>query len=298
MTCMISDRFLKNIGEKPILLVGPTASGKSKLAMSLAIKLGRHIVNADALQVYSNWRILTARPTIKDEEIIPHHLYGHKAPNEEYSVGHWLRELSNILSKNKKVIIVGGTGLYFSALTEGLANIPKISDETKIIGKKRLLKYGVQDLLKDLDRETIESIDINNQMRVIRAWEVFKETGKSLKKWQNKTGTPILPLIKCQPLVINPNKNDLDKKIRARFKEMIKMGALDEARKNLDMWNQGLIASKAIGASELISYLKNEITLEEAITTASIATRQYAKRQRTWIKARMKQWNDVTELIN
>ena len=295
---MISDRFLKNIGEKPILLVGPTASGKSKLAMSLAVKLGRHIVNADSLQVYSNWRILTARPTIKDEEIIPHHLYGHKAPNEEYSVGHWLRELSNILSTNKKVIIVGGTGLYFSALTDGLANIPKISDETKIIGKKRLLKYGVQDLLKDLDRETIESIDINNQMRVIRAWEVFKETGKSLKKWQNKTGTPILPLIKCQPLVINPNKNDLDKKIRARFKEMIKMGALDEARKNLDMWNQGLIASKAIGASELISYLKNEITLEEAITTASIATRQYAKRQRTWIKARMKKWNDVTELIN
>ena len=298
MTLMISDRFVKNIGEKPILLVGPTASGKSKIAMSLAIKLGRHIVNADSLQVYSNWRILTARPTIKDEEIIPHHLYGHKAPNEEYSVGHWLRELSNILSTNKKVIIVGGTGLYFSALTEGLANIPKISEETKIIGKKRLLTYGIQNLLKDLDKETIESIDINNQMRVIRAWEVFKETGKSLKKWQNKTGTPILPLIKCQPLVINPNKNDLDKKIRARFKEMIKMGALDEARKNLDMWNQGLIASKAIGASELISYLKNEITLEEAITTASIATRQYAKRQRTWIKARMKQWNDVTELIN
>ena len=295
---MISDRFLKNIGEKPILLVGPTASGKSKIAMSLAIKLGRHIVNADSLQVYSNWRILTARPTIKDEEIIPHHLYGHKAPDEEYSVGHWLRDLSNILSTNKKVIIVGGTGLYFSALTEGLANIPKISDETKTIGRKRLLKYGVQDLLKDLDKETLDSIDINNQMRVIRAWEVLKETGKSLKKWQNKTGTPILPLIKCQPLVINPNKNDLDKKIRVRFKEMIKMGALDEVRENLDMWNEGLTATKAIGASELISYLKNEISLNEAITTASIATRQYAKRQRTWIKARMKQWNDVTELID
>ena len=298
MTLMISDRFLKKIGEKPILLVGPTASGKSKIAMSLAMKLGRHIVNADSLQVYSNWRILTARPTIKDEEIIPHHLYGHKAADEDYSVGHWLRELSNILTTNKKVIIVGGTGLYFSALTEGLANIPKISDETKIISKKRLLRYGIQDLLKDLDKETLESIDINNQMRVIRAWEVFKETGKSLKKWQSKTGTPILPLTKCLPLVINPNKNDLDKKIRARFTEMIEMGALDEARKNLDMWNEGVIASKAIGASELISYLKNEISLDEAITNASIATRQYAKRQRTWIKARMRQWDDVTELID
>ena len=298
MTLMISDRFLKNIGEKPILLVGPTASGKSKIAMSLAIKLGRHIVNADSLQVYSNWRILTARPTIKDEEIIPHHLYGHKAPDEEYSVGHWLRDLSNILTTNKKVIIVGGTGLYFSALTGGLANIPKISDETKIISKKRFLKYGIQDLLKDLDKETLESIDINNQMRVIRAWEVLKETGKSLNKWQSKTGSPILPLTKCQPLVINPDKNDLDKKIKLRFEEMVKMGALDEARKNLDMWNQDIIASKAIGASELISYLKNEISLDEAITNASIATRQYAKRQRTWIKARMKQWDDVTELID
>ena len=298
MTLMISDRFLKNIGEKPILLVGPTASGKSKIAMSLAIKLGRQIVNADSLQVYSNWRILTARPTIKDEEIIPHHLYGHKAPDEEYSVGHWLRDLSNILTTNKKVIIVGGTGLYFSALTGGLANIPKISDETKIISKKRFLKYGIQDLLKDLDKETLESIDINNQMRVIRAWEVLKETGKSLNKWQSKTGSPILPLNKCQPLVINPDKNDLDKKIKMRFEEMVKMGALDEARKNLDMWNQDIIASKAIGASELISYLKNEISLDEAITNASIATRQYAKRQRTWIKAKMKQWDDVTELID
>ena len=295
---MIPDRFLKNIGEKPILLVGPTASGKSKIAMSLAVKLGRHIVNADSLQVYSNWRILTARPTIEDEEIIPHHLYGHKAPDEEYSVGHWLRDLSNILTTNKKVIIVGGTGLYFSALTGGLANIPKISDETKIISKKRFLKYGIQDLLKDLDKETLESIDINNQMRVIRAWEVLKETGKSLNKWQSKTGSPILPLTKCQPLVINPDKNDLDKKIKMRFEEMVKMGALDEARKNLDMWNQDIIASKAIGASELISYLKNEISLDEAITNASIATRQYAKRQRTWIKARMKQWSDVTELID
>ena len=297
MTLMISDRFLKNIGEKPILLVGPTASGKSKIAMSLAIKLGRHIVNADSLQVYSNWRILTARPTIKDEEIIQHHLYGHKAPDEEYSVGHWLRDLSNILTTNKKVIIVGGTGLYFSALTEGLANIPKISDETRIIGKKRLVDNGAEGLLKDLDKETRDSIDIKNQMRVIRAWEVFKETGKSLKKWQSETKAPILPLTECQPLVINPDKNDLDKKIRTRFEEMIKMGALDEARKNLDMWNKGVIASKAIGASELISYLKNEVSLDEAITNASIATRQYAKRQRTWIKARMKHWDNVTGLM-
>tara|TARA_B100001057_G_scaffold355126_1_gene357139 strand:+ start:1144 stop:2040 length:897 start_codon:yes stop_codon:yes gene_type:complete len=294
----LSDRFVKNIGEKPILLVGPTASGKSKIAMSLAIKLGRHIINADALQVYSNWRILTARPTVKDEAIIPHQLYGHKAADEEYSVGHWLREISNILATNKKVIIVGGTGLYFSTLTEGLANIPKISDETKIIGKKTVMDYGIQSLIEDLDKETRESIDIKNQMRVIRAWEVYKETGKSLKNWQSETKAPILPLTECQSLVINPDKNYLDKKIRARFEKMIEMGALNEVRKNLDTFNNSKIASKAIGASELISYLKNEVSLDEAITNASIATRQYAKRQRTWIKARMKQWGDVSKLIS
>ena len=297
MKLAISDRLKKKIEEKPILLVGPTASGKSKIAMSLALKLDRHIINADALQVYSNWRILTARPTLKDETIIPHQLYGHKAADEEYSVGHWLREISSILATNKKVIIVGGTGLYFSTLTEGLANIPKISDETKIIGKKTLMDHGIQSLIEDLDKETRESIDIKNQMRVIRAWEVYKETGKSLKNWQSETKAPILPLTECQSLVINPDKNDLDKKIRARFIQMIKIGALDEVRKNLDMWSTSVIASKAIGASELSSYLKNEVSLDQAITNASIATRQYAKKQRTWIRARMKQWDNIAELI-
>mgnify|MGYP001180166533 CR=1 FL=1 len=297
MTLAISERFVKKVGERPILLVGPTASGKSKIAMSLAIKLERHIINADALQVYSNWRILTARPTIKDEEIIPHQLYGHKTADEEYSVGHWLRDISNILTTNRKVIIVGGTGLYFSALTEGLVNIPKISDKTKTIGKKKLIDRGIQGLIEDLDKKTLESIDIKNQMRVIRAWEVLKETGKSLKTWQSETKAPILPLAECQSLVINPEKNELEKKIRIRLEKMIEMGVLNEVKKNLDTFNKSKIASKAIGASELISYLKNEVSLDEAITNASIATRQYAKRQRTWIKARMKQWGDVNELF-
>jgi len=296
MTLMISDRFLKNIGEKPILLVGPTASGKSKIAMSLAIKLGRHIVNADSLQVYSNWRILTARPTIKDEEIIPHHLYGHKAPDEEYSVGHWLRDLSNILSTNKKVIIVGGTGLYFSALTEGLANIPKISSKVKNMRKKKLNENGIAGLLQDLDKDTFENLDIKNPMRVVRAWEVFHETGKSLKKWQSETEPAILPISECHPLVINPDKADLDKKIRLRFEQMIKMGALDETKKNLVSWNESSLASKAIGASELIAYLKGELSINQAIENASIATRQYAKRQKTWIKTRMTDWDDITDL--
>ena len=296
MSDPITDNFLQEVSNKPILLAGPTASGKSKLAMSLAIKLKRHIVNADSLQVYSNWRILTARPTAEDEEIIQHHLYGHKTPDEEYSVGHWLRELSEILKNNKKLIIVGGTGLYFTALTEGLVNIPKISNKVKNMSKKKLNDNGIASLLKDLDNETLENIDNNNPMRVTRAWEVFHETGKSLKKWQTETEPAILPKSECHPLVINPGKADLDEKIRLRFEQMIKMGAMNEAKKNLRNWNENLITSKALGASELISYLKGELSINQAIENASIATRQYAKRQKTWIKARMADWHDITDL--
>jgi len=296
MTDTITNNFLKKVSNKPILLVGPTASGKSKFAMSLAIKLERQIVNADSLQVYNNWRILTARPTSEDEAIIQHHLYGHKAPDEEYSVGHWLRELSGILNTNKNLIIVGGTGLYFTALTEGLVNIPKISNKVKTMGKKKLNDMGVASLLKDLDKETLENLDTKNPMRVVRAWEVFQETGKSLKRWHSETEPSILPLSECHPLVINPGKADLDNKIRRRFEKMIKIGALDEARRNMVGWNENSIASKAIGASELISHLRGELSIDQAIDQASIATRQYAKRQKTWIKARMADWDDITDL--
>ena len=296
MTDPITDNFLHKVSNKPILLVGPTASGKSKLAMSLAIKLKMHIVNADSVQVYSNWRILTARPTSEDEKIIQHHLYGHKAPDEKYSVGHWLRELSEILKTNKNLIIVGGTGLYFTALTEGLVNIPKISNKVKNMSKKKLNDNGIAGLLQDLDNETLENIDIKNPMRVVRAWEVFHETGKSLKRWQSETDPAILPISECHPLVINPGKADLDKKIRLRFEQMIKMGALDEAKKNLVNWNENSLASKAIGASELIAHLKGELSINQAIENASISTRQYAKRQKTWIKTRMTDWDDITDL--
>ena len=143
---------------------------------------------------------------------------------------------------------------------------------------------------------TVENIDIKNPMRVVRAWEVFHETGKSLKKWQSETEPAILPISECHPLVINPGKADLDKKIRLRFEQMIKMGALDEAKKNLVNWNENSLASKAIGASELIAHLKGELSINQAIEKASIATRQYAKRQKTWIKTRMTDWDDITNL--
>ena len=207
-----------------------------------------------------------------------------------------MRELSGILNTNKNIIIVGGTGLYFTALTEGLVNIPKISNKVKSLSKKKLNDSGVASLLKDLDMETLENIDTKNPMRVARAWEVFQQTGKSLKRWHIETEPAILPISECHPLVINPVKADLNKKIRLRFEQMIKMGALDEAKKNLVHWNENSLASKAIGASELIAHLKGELSINQAIENASIATRQYAKRQKTWIKTRMADWDDITDL--
>ena len=200
------------------------------------------------------------------------------------------------IKTNKNLIIVGGTGLYFTALTEGLVNIPKISNKVKNMSKKKLNDNGIAGLLQDLDNETLENIDIKNPMRVVRAWEVFHETGKSLKRWQSETEPAILPISECHPLVINPDKADLDKKIRLRFEQMIKMGALDEAKKNLVNWNENSLASKAIGASELIAHLKGELSINQAIENASISTRQYAKRQKTWIKTRMTDWDDITDL--
>ena len=164
------------------------------------------------------------------------------------------------------------------------------------MSKKKLNDNGIASLLQDLDKETLENIDIKNPMRVVRAWEVFHETGKSLKRWQSETEPAILPISECHPLVINPDKADLDKKIRLRFEQMIKMGALDEAKKNLVTWNENSLASKAIGASELIAHLKGELSINQAVENASIATRQYAKRQKTWSKTRMTDWDDKTNL--
>ena len=182
MTETITNNFLKKVSNKPILLVGPTASGKSKFAMSLAIKLERQIVNADSLQVYNNCRILTARPTSEDEAIIQHHLYGHKAPDEEYSVGHWLRELSGILNTNKNLIIVGGTGLYFKALTEGLVEFPNIPyrfrQKIRILQKKLGSKKFYLRLVKE-DPLVIDNIDPSDTQRIIRAYEIKLFTKKS-----------------------------------------------------------------------------------------------------------------------
>lgn len=274
-----------------MLVAGPTASGKSALAMELAARDGRVVVNADALQVYGNWRVLTARPTLADEAALPHALYGHIGRDDAYSVGHWLREVTALLAK--PVVIVGGTGLYFSALTEGLADIPPTPPEIRAEADQRRNDEGFAALLAELDTATAAKIDRLNPARVQRAWEVLRATGRGLAQWQADTGAALLPLAQAEALVIRPDVDWLNDRIDRRFDLMIADGALKEAQAELPHWNPTLPASRAIGAPELVAHLRGEIPLDVAVLAAKTASRQYAKRQRTWFRSRMGAWRTI-----
>lgn len=279
--------------EIPVLIAGPTASGKSALALQIASQQGGVIVNADALQVYRNWRVLSARPSAEDEAQAPHAMYGHIGKTQPYSTGHWLREVSTFLDGSQRPIIVGGTGLYFGALTQGLAEIPETPAEIRDEANERVASEGFEMLRRELDAETLSRIDTLNPMRVQRAWEVQRATNRPLWQWQDETPAPLLPLSSCAPFLFDVDKEWLNQRIAKRFSMMLDLGALDEARENLEDWTPSLPSSKAIGAPELIAYLKGETTLEEARELSTIATRQYAKRQRSWFRGRMKDWKHI-----
>ena len=284
----MTDLRLTNLpDDMPILIAGPTASGKSALALQIAQESGGIIVNADALQVFDGWRILTARPGDDDLSLAPHALYGHVPYDAEYSVGHWLREVAPFLSGPERPIIVGGTGLYFSALTEGLAEIPPTPAEVRAAGDAMSLEA----LLGELDPQTTGRIDTLNRARVQRAWEVLTATGRPLADWQDDTPPPALPLADCHAIVMQSDKDWLNDRIERRFDLMLDGGALDEAKAMLPTWDPAHLSSKAIGAPELIAHLKGETTLSAAREKAIISSRQYAKRQRTWFRSRMKKWH-------
>lgn len=277
--------------EAPILIAGPTASGKSDIAMRLAERDGRVIVNADALQVYDCWRILTARPSEDDERTAPHRLYGHISRRQPYSVGHWLREVEPLLAQ--RVVIVGGTGLYFMALTEGLAEIPPVPLEIRQRADD-LRVHHLAEMIAQLDQTTAARIDLNNPVRVQRAWEVLQATGRGLAHWQDDTPAPLLPRSGCDALVVRPDVDWLNARIDRRFDAMIALGALDEAQAALDDWDPTLPSARAIGAPELVNYLRGQCNLAEAIADAKLSSRQYAKRQRTWFRNRMKDWTTLS----
>ena len=288
---MVRNSLLSTLGEtRPVLIAGATASGKSALALDIAAKLGGVIVNADALQVYSGWRLLTARPSDEEESRAPHALYGHVANHESYSVGDWLRDIGPILSGDKRPIIVGGTGLYFRALTEGLADIPPF---LPIFAPNRRIscpRAVCSRCLDDLDAETRARIDVQNPMRVARAWEVLQGTGQSIVSWQAKTPPPLLPLAACHALHLTSTVDWLNDRLKRRFDIMIAQGALEEARSNFETWDPEWQSSQAIGAPELIAHLSGHLSLEEATVLAVTASSQFAKRQRTWFRKRMASW--------
>ena len=276
--------------EAPVLIAGPTASGKSGLAMELAARDGRRIVNADALQVYGCWRLLTARPSVADEAALPHALYGHVARDQPYSVGHWLREVQGWL--DRPVVIVGGTGLYFLALTEGLAEVPAIPPQVRAEGDA-LRTTDLPAMVAALDRETAARIDLANPARVQRAWEVWRATGRGLTAWQADTPAPLIARGQAEALVLRPQVDWLNIQIDRRFDQMMAQGALDEVRAELPHWQPQRPSARAIGAPELIAHLQGQMPLHTAVDAAKLASRQYAKRQRTWLRNRMRDWRAV-----
>ena len=276
-----------------MLIAGPTASGKSALALALARRDGRMIVNADALQVYARWRVLTARPSLAEEAEVPHRLYGHVGRDVAYSVGHWLREVADVLAEGPPVVIVGGTGLYLSALTEGLVDIPATPPEVRQMADMRMADGGIAGLLAELDGGTLARIDRANPARVQRAWEVMQTTGRGLAVWQDETGPALMPLQGAEALVLRPDVAWLNARIDQRFDGMVAAGALDEVTAELPYWDPNQPSARAIGAPELVSYLRDEQDLPAAIAASKLASRQYAKRQRTWLRNRMKLWREV-----
>lgn len=270
-----------------VVIAGPTASGKSALAMQIAREQGGTVVNADALQIWACWRVLTARPSAADEAAVPHALYGHVPPDRSYSVGDWLKEVATLPGR---LIVVGGTGLYLNALTRGLAPIPPVPPEIRLEGDSLIAAGGLSQMVAELDPESRAGIDTRNPARVQRAWEVLRATGRGIARWQAETPAPLIAPETAALIQIQSDRDWLANRIERRFDQMLAMGALDEVRAVLPLWNPAHQWTKAIGAPELAAHLRGELSLTEARDLSVIATRQYAKSQRIWFRGKMRDW--------
>jgi tRNA dimethylallyltransferase len=283
---------------RAVLIAGPTASGKSALALAVAERDGGVVINADASQVYDCWRVLTARPDDADLARAPHRLYGHVPATVRYSVGTWLRDVAGVLADARRdglrPIVVGGTGLYFTALTEGLADIPQTPAALRS-ESSALIALGRLDTLRtELERDdpaTSARIDRRNPMRVQRAWEVLRATGRGLAAWHADTPMPLIAADATAHVVIAPDIYSINNNIERRFIQMLEHGGLEECRRFLaDGHDPALPAARVLGAAPLIAHLRGDLSLEAATAEAITATRQFAKRQRTWFRNRMSGW--------
>jgi tRNA dimethylallyltransferase len=282
---------------KTILIAGPTASGKSALALELAEKLDGTIVNADSMQVYRDLRIITARPTADEERRAPHRLYGHVDAAENYSVGRWASDAADALAaaarQDRPAIVVGGTGLYFSTLARGLAAVPAIPAEIRRRVRERLASDGVASLHAELaarDPATAARLKIGDRARVTRALEVVMATGRSLTAWHETNKPPGIDLARAAKVFLMPDRDELASRIDARFDGMIAAGAVEEvsalAARRLDAF---LPAMKAHGVPWLIRHLNGEMALADAVEQAKRDTRRYTKRQATWFRNQLPQ---------
>ncbi len=289
-----------DLKSKIILIAGPTASGKSEFAIKIAKKINGEIINADSMQVYKQLKILTARPTQKNQKQIKHHLYGFQSVAKKFSTGVWLKlaikKIKEIRKKNKVPILVGGTGLYFKALTDGLVKIPniplKIRNEARYMQKKIGQENFYKKLIK-LDSLAINQIYPNDVQRTIRAYEIKKYTKISMYRWFKKTKQFFNKDVFLK-FYIDFNREKLIERINSRVEKMFKNGAIKEVQRfNKLIIKKENSANKVIGIQEISKYLNGEIGLLEAKKQILIKTRQYAKRQTTWARGQMMNWQKI-----
>lgn len=274
-----------------ILVFGPTASGKSALAIELARRFGGVIINADSMQLYRELRILTARPTPEDEALVPHALYGIRAADKPSTAAWWreaaLREMARAGQRRLVPILCGGTGLYFSALTKGLAAIPDPGPQARAEARAMLTELGPASLharLAAVDPLTAARLRPSDSQRVARAWEVWRGTGRSLAEWQDNPAAPPTGW-RYLPLALDPPRTELRAAITARFETMLAGGAVDEVRQLLSLnLDPALPVMRAHGVREIAAYLRNDMALQAAARRATLVTGQYTKRQATWLR--------------
>ncbi|MDA8866825.1 tRNA (adenosine(37)-N6)-dimethylallyltransferase MiaA [Candidatus Pelagibacter sp.] len=286
-----------DLKSKIILISGPTACGKSNFSIKLARKINGEIINADSMQIYKELKILSARPNIKDYQKIRHHLYGFHSVKKNFSIGHWLKDavkkIKEVRKRKKTPVLVGGTGLYFKALTDGLASIPNIPirfrNEIRTLHKKLGQKRFYQKLIK-LDPDSKKKINPTDTQRSIRAYEVKQFTKKSLSNWFENTKS-YFEKDDFFKIYIDYPREELIQRIGKRAEQMIEMGAINEVKRFLKLKvRKDKSVNKAIGIHEVKEYLKKRKDMSEVIEKISIKTRQYAKRQSTWARGNMMSW--------
>lgn len=289
----------------PILLIaGPTASGKSALALKLAARMGTaHIINADAMQVYADLSVVTARPSVQDEAKAPHHMFGHVDASVRYSVGAWARDIDEKRRQlgDAPIIIVGGTGLYFAALTEGLAEIPPISDAARAAVAHQCAalasddgdtqtSHALHDLAMRVDPKAAQNVEPADTHRLVRILEVMEETGRPISAWRAQT-KPILSPGDWVGIVLSPPREDLYARINTRAAQMLEEGAMEEVENLLQrQLDPDLPAMKALGVPQLAAIARGQTSRADGLSLLQRDTRHYAKRQMTWFRGRMQSW--------